>query len=98
MYYNTIILKKGNASLTDNEYKNFTKGDTIFGNNSNPEELMRWDYSEENKIKANNELNKYRCLYNKNFDNYIIEEYALEYCNYYDDEFSDGSDYDLADE
>lgn len=98
MYYNTIILKKGSANLTADEYKNFTKGDTIYGNNSNPELLMRWDYSEENKIKANNELKKHHCLYNKNFDNYTIEEYALEYCNYYDDEFSDGSDYDLAGE
>lgn len=38
---NTIILLKGEELLTRGEYKKFNKGDTIFGNDSNPEELKR---------------------------------------------------------
>lgn len=34
---NTIILKKGYERLTENEFKEFQKGDTIWGNDSTPE-------------------------------------------------------------
>ena len=59
---------------------------------------MRWDCSGENREIAKNELSKFKCSYNRSFDYYVIEEYGLEFCNYFDGEFSDGSDYDLAEE
>lgn len=42
--FNTIILKKGNARLSQNEYKKFQKGDTIFGENSDPEEIKKVEF------------------------------------------------------
>lgn len=38
MENNTIILLKGEADLTIREMAAFTKGDTIFGNDSEPQE------------------------------------------------------------
>ena len=40
--WNTIILLKGEAVLTSREMKNFDKGDTIWGNDSEPKEVNRW--------------------------------------------------------
>lgn len=40
-YYNTIRLLKGTAFLTTREYKNFEPGDTIWGNDSDAEEISR---------------------------------------------------------
>lgn len=96
---NTIILKKGKEILTSNEYKNFEKGDTIFGNDSEPEELKRWSIEQEDEAKE--ALKKYNCKYE--FASlqkaYYITEYALEYCECAEDgEFIQGSDFDLAEE
>lgn len=94
---NTIILLKGEALLTRGEYKKFNKGDTIFGNDSNPEELKRWSIEQEQEAKE--ELAKYACTYHENIETWSIEEYALEYCECDEEgEFLQGSDYDLAEE
>jgi hypothetical protein len=91
---NTIILKKGYARLTENEYRKFEKGDTIWGDGSNPEEVKRWSIDQ--KEEAEVELAKYRCAY-KGGNN--IEEWALEYCECDEDgEFVEGSDFSLAEE
>lgn len=96
MDVNTIILKKGFCKLTNQQFKNFQKGDTIFGCDSDPEEVMRWNFSQENEAKA--ELDKYFCTYHGGFD-YDVTEYALEYCSCDSDgEFIEGSDYYLAKE
>ena len=93
---NTIILKRGFARLTDNEYQRFHRFDTITGTDCNPEELKRWNISE--KEEALNELKKYNCTYKKYNDSLInIEEYMLEYCKCdKDGEFIEGSDYEFA--
>lgn len=95
---NTIILKKGEAGLTNaTEMKRFEKGDTIWGNDRNPEELKRWNIDQESE--ANEELAKYRCSYRSNGHMTWIEEYVLEYCECDEDgEFIQGSDFDLAEE
>lgn len=51
--FNTIILLKRETRLSKNEYKNFHKGDTIFGDASNPEEIMRWGVDDEDEAKKN---------------------------------------------
>ena len=91
--FNTIILHMGNEILTKKEYKNFRKGDTIWGADSNAEELKRWPIEKEEEAKA--ELAKFRCEYE---DGYITE-YALEWCEYDEDgEFIDGSNFELAEQ
>lgn len=92
---NTIILKHGTKRLTDNEYKKFSKGDTIFGNDSHPDEIRCWDINQMDEAKA--ELAKHRCSYTHG-NIWEIEEYALEYCEYDDDEFVSGSDFEFAEE
>ena len=93
--YNTIILKKGTANLTAQQYTGFSEGDTIFGDNSEPEELKRWPISEE--AAAKEELKKFSCTCVKSGDLYSIEEVALEYCETDESgEFVCGSDFDLA--
>lgn len=93
---NTIILEKGYARLTEEEYKKFSKGDTIWGNDSNPEEIKRWSIDEKEQAMA--ELAKYKCEYSHGYV-WDIEEYAIEYCECDEDgEFVQGSDYDLAEE
>lgn len=94
---NTIILLKGEALLTRGEYKRFAKGDTVWGENSDPEELNRWGVEQEQEAKE--ELAKYACIYHNNAESWSIEEYALEYCECDEDgEFLWGSNYDLAEE
>ena len=95
---NTIILRKGTARLTSGEMKNFTKGDTICGIDSNPEELKRWSIEQEEEAKK--ALSNLKCSYRQPNGSYtVIEEYALEYCECDEDgEFVSGSDFDLADE
>ena len=94
---NTIILKKGEKELTPAGYKRFQKGDTIFGENSDPEEILRWPI--EQKSKALDELKKYHCEYRKGREDFFVTEHALEWCVCDEDgEFLDGSDFDLADE
>lgn len=95
--FNTIILKKGEALLTRGEYKKFNKGDTIWGDGSEPEEIGRWNIGQEQVAKE--ELSKYSCAYHENIETWSIEEYALEYCEYDEEgEFVQGSDFDLAKE
>lgn len=94
--YNTIILKRGYARLTGNEHKRFQKGDTIYGVDSNPEELQRWVIEDEEEAKK--VLAGYKCSYDGG-NVWDIEEYALEYCECDEDgEFIQGSDYELAEE
>lgn len=92
---NTIILLKGELRFTKSEYKGFSKGNTIWGDNNEPEEMERWSIEEIAEAKA--ELAKYRCSYTKDGELYNVTEYALEYCECDGDgEFISGSDYDLA--
>ena len=95
MEQNTIILQKGYARLTKNEYKTFSEGDTIYGNDSCPTELKRWDISQ--KAEALAELQKYKCSYVEDGQLFDVEEYALEFCACDEDgEFVEGSDYEFA--
>ena len=61
--YETFILWHREEVLTKQEWKAFQQGDTIFGNNSSPEELKRWPA--EKKQDAYSELNKHKCTYKK---------------------------------
>lgn len=100
--FNTIILKKGEGTVSLKE--SVEKGATIWGYDSDPEEVKRWsDISEEDWDKtvceAKKELDKYKCEYIKRIAVCDVIEYALEYCECDEDgEFSNGSDYDLAEE
>ena len=98
MMNNTIILLRGKDGLSKSEYAKFSKGDTIFGTDSEPVEIMRWDIAEHDL--AEQELAKYECLYDdSNPDYVVIEEYALAYCECDDDgDFIQGSDFRLAKE
>lgn len=94
---NTIILLRGAEKLTDAEYKKFQKADTILGDGSSPDELKRWNISEEEEAKE--ELKKHRCSYKKDISLWHIEEYYLQYCQTDEDgEFVSGSDYNPAEE
>lgn len=95
--YNTIRLLSGCAQLTQKEYADFSKGDTILGIDSDAKELQRW--SAEQKEAAREELKKYRCEYIKTGETISITEYALEYFDADENgEFISGSDFDLAKE
>ena len=71
-YYNTIRLLKGTAFLTTREYKNFEPGDTIWGNDSDAEEISRWNEDEKEKaldaLKNTNAVikNRMECMILKN--------------------------------
>lgn len=92
---NTIILKKGEGRYTRNEWKNFEKGNTIWGCDEEPEELKRWSIDQ--KEEAQTELAKHKCRYFKDTELYYVEEYALDYCECDEDgELASGSDYDFA--
>lgn len=95
---NTIILLNGEADLTIREMAAFTKGDTIFGNDSEPQEIARWCLAD--KKGAETALSKKRCTYTNGIDTTIcIEEYALQFCTLDENgEFIAGADYDLAQE
>lgn len=93
--YNTIILLKGEDALTRVEYKKFEEMDTIYGDGSNPEELMRWSIDDE--AEALEELKKYRCSYTQGEQIMYIEEYALMYCECdRSGEFIAGADFEPA--
>lgn len=95
--YNTIILLKGERNLTKKEYESFSKGDTIFGIDSNPKEISRWGIKDEETAKA--ELEKYRCKYIVCGNSCSIIEYAAEYCETDSEgEYVSGSDFELAKE
>lgn len=94
---NTIRLLRGELRFTEQEYKRFQKGDTIFGENVPQEEMKRWSIDKKEEAKA--ELAKYRCSYGKDYDCHNVTEYALEYSELDEDgEFVNGGDYDLAEE
>lgn len=94
---NTLRLLRGKAFYTDKEYKKFQKGDTIFGIDSNPAELGRWDISQ--KENAFEELMKHKCLYLTGGNNNMAEEYALEiFKSDEDGDWISGSDFFLSDQ
>ena len=94
---NTIILLHNSEKLTSKEYRNFNKGDSIYGNDSSPTEIQRWNIDCEKQAK--DELEKYHCSYEKNGDLYYIDEYALMYCGTdKNGEFTMGSNFELASE
>lgn len=94
---NTIILLADDASLTRREYKSFEKGDLIFGIDSEPKELKRWNIAD--KEEAMKELAKYKCEYKESGGCYSIKEFALMYCECDEDgEFVEGADFDMAEE
>ena len=95
--YNKVRLLVGKAYLTANEFKNFHKGDTIYGVDRSPEVVDVWGITE--KEQAKEALSGYRCTYEQRFHGYEIREAALEYYEADEDgEFVSGSDFDLADE
>lgn len=93
-----IRLLKGEEILSYREYQNFEEGDTIWGNDSDAEELKVWEGKD--KEEAKKELEKYKCSYlwgGGDGNIKYIEEYALEYYLADEDgEFYQGSNYDLA--
>ncbi len=98
MYYNTIRLLKGYTEVKDLNYNlTYTEGQTIYGPDTDPEEIRRWDIKE--KEQAKEELSKRRCFhkFHSLSNTWSITEYALEY-SYYDEEgkFITGCDYDFA--
>lgn len=97
--FNTIIFKKGYKILTREEFRNFDKGDTIWGKDASPE-ILKY-YSMGRIDEAKKALEDCYCKY-KYFPSsgcYVIYEYVLEYCecNKYRD-FIDGSTYEFAKE
>lgn len=93
--FNTIILRAGQATLTKGEYERFQEGDTIFGVDSDPEELKRWVIEDEEEAKK--ELARHSCEYIEHAEFWDIKEYALEYCECDEGgDFVEGSDYELA--
>lgn len=93
---NTIRLLEGYEKLTKKEYKHFSKGDTIWGADSNAKELKRWSIDQ--KDEAMKELGNYKCEYDEGND-IDITEYALEFFESDEEgEFVRGSDFELADE
>lgn len=93
---NMVRLLKGECRATNEELKKFKKGDTIWGNDTDPEELKRWKIEE--KEEAKKELAALRCRYAR-YNEYLtdVEEYALEYFKADESgEFVEGSDFELA--
>lgn len=90
---NTIILRHGFGEIT-------AKGDTIWGIDSDSQEIKRWDISDE--AAARQELSHHRCQYREEitFNGSKVlqaDEWALEFCECDEDgDFTQGSDYDLA--
>ena len=93
---NTIRLLHGECRATNEEMKKFKKGDTIWGNDTSPEELKRWKIEEAEEAKE--ELSKF-CCKSVRHNEYLtdIEEYALEFFQADESgEFVEGSDFELA--
>lgn len=92
---NTIILKKAECRLTIQEFSSFDRGDAIYGNHCNPEELQRWNIEEEKE--AYQRFKQFNCSYQQRFNYWNICEFALEFCECDEDgDFISGGDYDLA--
>lgn len=93
--WNTVILLKGESRMTENEYKKFSPGDTIWGEDENPVELKRWPIAQDAQAMA--ELSRYKCRYRRLERLHEAVEYALEYCNTDSEgEFISGSDFEMA--
>ena len=93
---NMVRLLKGECRANNEEMKKFKKGDTIWGNDTDPEELKRWKIEE--KEEAKKELAALRCRYARYNEHLTdVEEYALEYFKADESgEFVEGSDFELA--
>lgn len=93
MYTNTIILRHGRSEITN-------KGESIFGVDSDAQEVKRWPI--EQKADALAELAEHRCTY-RELTTFIgstvlqADEWALEFCACDEDgDYVGGSDYELA--
>lgn len=96
MKINTIRLLHGDERLTNYEFKEYAEHDAIWGNDRDPEEVMRWPIDQEDLAKA--ELAKHLCTYSRGVSLHFIEEWALEYFEAGEDgEFVEGSDFIFAD-
>lgn len=90
---NTIILRHGVGEIA-------SKGDAIFGVDSDAQEVKRWPI--EQKPAALAELAKHRCSYREmtTFTGSTViqaDEWALEFCEIDDDgDYISGSDFELA--
>lgn len=90
---NTIILRHGFGEISE-------KGDTIWGIDSDAQEIKRWGIA--NETAAKQELSRHKCQYREERTFYgstvmQADEWALEYCECDEDgDFIQGSDYDLA--
>ncbi len=94
--FNTIILQHGIDRFLNKEHK-FSKGDTIWGEYSNPKEIKRWNINQESE--ALEELKKYKCSYDIDKTFTFAEEYALEWCECDEEgEYIRGSNFELAEE
>lgn len=109
MENNTIILWYGFGDLVKKERsaEPIEKGDSIWGCNSCPMELKRWNINE--KEEAKKELAKNLCHYSGYYDydyyhhhypnGFSAREYALGYCACDENgKIVDGADYDLAED
>lgn len=95
--YNSIRLVRGETCLTLAEHDNFRDGDTLYGDNAEPEVLQVWPA--EKLAEAQEELGRHFCKYERRGCSMSIVEYGLEYCDLDEDgEFMAGSDYDLAED
>jgi hypothetical protein len=95
--FNTIILLHGESRLNHFEKKRFQKGDTIYGDCSNPSEIKHWSIDQEDEARA--ELAKHKCTYRQGIALFDAEEYALEFCERDEaGEFVEGSNFDFAEE
>jgi len=96
MAHNTIMLICGSRNFPRKDWMTKTfPGCATFGDNAEPEELMRWSISQE--AEARTELAKRNCVYRVSGGFVFAEEFALEWCECDEDgDFVCGSDYALA--
>lgn len=95
--FSTIRLIHGELTLTNAEFKEFEKGDAVWGCDTDPDIVKTWDISQKDEAKA--ELAKHRCKYSRSDQLHFIDEWALDYCLCDEEgEFLSGSDFDLAEE
>lgn len=91
--WNTIRLLRGEECLTAKEYAKYKRGDSIWGIDSDPDELLRFSIEQEED--AQEALRAYKCALYNGIDTVHIVEYALEYFEADEDgEFIQGSDFD----
>lgn len=94
--YNKIELVKAESSYTRANFKNYSKGDLILGDDTMYEGILKWDISQ--KEEAEKALAEVRCRIVEGPELYYITEYALQYFEEDEDSnFIQGCDYDFAD-